>query len=86
MRAKFGRDPTAVSKKVPFNFISIYDQNLLYAKRLEEYETNADQLTNLGAGRLSGTFRRAGKGRCISGRPHGRGGAVLRGTVWTTVR
>ena len=22
MRAKFGRDPTAVSKKVPFNFIS----------------------------------------------------------------
>ena len=24
MRAKFGRDPTAVSKKVPFNFISRY--------------------------------------------------------------
>ena len=23
MRAKFGRDPTAVSKKVPFNFISM---------------------------------------------------------------
>ena len=25
-------------------------------------------------------------GRCISGRPHGSRGAVLRGTVWTTVR
>ena len=37
-------------------------------------------------GRLSGTFRRAGRGRCISGRPHGSRGAVLRGTVWTTVR
>ena len=24
MRAKFGRDPTAVSKKLPFNFISRY--------------------------------------------------------------
>ena len=24
MRAKFGRDPTVVSKKVPFNFISRY--------------------------------------------------------------
>ena len=29
---------------------SSYDQKLLHVKRLEEYETNTDQLTNLGFG------------------------------------
>ena len=32
MRAKFGRDPTAVSKKVPFNFTSRYSVNALFIR------------------------------------------------------
>ena len=36
------------------NFFS-YGQKLLHVKRLEEYETNADQLTNLGFGGVSST-------------------------------
>ena len=35
-------------------FVS-YGQKLLHVKRLEEYETNADQLTNLGFGGVSST-------------------------------
>ena len=30
MRAQFGRGPTAVSKKVPFNFISRYNGHQCY--------------------------------------------------------
>ena len=32
-----------------------YGQKLLHVKRLEEYETNTDQLTNLGFGGVSST-------------------------------
>ena len=32
-----------------------YDQKLLHVKRLEEYETNTDQLINLGFGGASST-------------------------------
>ena len=35
------------------NHVFSYGQKLLHVKRLEEYETNADQLTNLGFGGVS---------------------------------
>ena len=46
----------------------------------------ASMLKTLKEGDFPGLFDVFGGGRCISGRPHGSRGAVLRGTVWTTVR
>ena len=37
MRAKCGRDPTPVSKKVPFNFISRCDEPNMWCIQLSDY-------------------------------------------------